>query len=312
MRILFAGTPSIAAPLLEALILAKYEVVALLCNPDAIAGRKSMLIAPPTKEIALKYSIPVLQPPKLTTDVELEIQALKCDLLICFAYGKIFKESFLNIFPLGGINIHPSLLPKYRGPTPIQAALLAGDRESGITIQYLGLRMDAGDILLQKPFIINPLQNSTELILMIASLAAEMVLDLLPAVVSEDLVRIKQEESLATYCKLIKPKDGRIHFQHDDATTIQRKVQAYSYEPGAYCYWQGMRLLLTQVQAELDDNQRDGDFGKVLSYDKKVGLMIQVIGGKIAVLELQLAGKKRMSIDAFLNGNRQILGQVLD
>ncbi|NIZ47528.1 methionyl-tRNA formyltransferase [Entomospira nematocerorum] len=309
MRILFAGNPAIAVPALQILIESGYEVVAVLVNPDVASGRSKKLVSSPVKELAKKVGIPVIDPMKLTSAVEEEIANLQCDILVCFAYGKIFKESFLSLFPLGGINIHPSLLPKYRGPTPIQAALLHGEKYSGITVQRLAKAMDAGDILVQERFDLTLFMHASAVEEYVAARAGDLLLQSLHLLLKNPSVGTQQIHEEASYCGLMSQNIGRIDLNIEPIASIYHKIRAYSYEPGAYVLWGDKRLFISL--ATYDENVTGVQVGTVVQYDKKRGLQVQVLDGTLWLREVQLQGKKRMDIASFFNGNRAIIGEIL-
>lgn len=309
MKILFAGNPEIAVPTLKALLVSKHSVVGVLTNPDVFRGGSQTSRSSPVKSVALSNNIMVYDPLRLTPKVEEDIKSLGCDLLVCFAYGKIFKESFLSLFPMGGVNIHPSLLPKYRGPTPIQAALLSGEEKTGITIQRMVLKMDAGNIVLQKEFSLKSFLHASSVVDYVAhqsSLMIESALDLLEDSSFQDT---KQDESLASYCYLLDANSGRIYLDQDHGDQVLKKIRAYTYTPGAYLLYNDKKLII--CQATFEYSQVNHPIGKVISFDRCKGLQIQVKEGFLWVLELQLQGKKRMNVINFYNGNRNIVGIIL-
>ncbi|NIZ19463.1 methionyl-tRNA formyltransferase [Entomospira culicis] len=310
MRILFAGTPEIALPTLERLLTLKgAEVVGVLTNPDAPVGRSKEPQPTPIKRYALQKNIPVYTPQRLDGAFEEQIEALRCDLLVCFAYGKIFKATFLALFAQGGINIHPSLLPKYRGPTPIQAALLAGDSESGITIQRLGLRMDAGDILGVKHVSLSDFPHADAVQAYVAREAAELLSDIFPALVDGSIKARVQEEAQATYCAMLQPSVGKIDFSSESGLAIVHKIRAYTYYPGAFCLWQDKKLFL--YQATFTQDISPGTVGEVVAFEKNKGLGIALSDGMLWVTLLKLQGKREMDSASFFHGNRAIIGQIL-
>jgi methionyl-tRNA formyltransferase len=309
LRIVFAGNPVIALPSLQALLGYDCQIVGVLTNPDAASGRSKQLIPSEVKSFAMDTSLPVYSPVRLDLEFEQQIAALQCDLLVCFAYGKIFKKSFLSLFRLGGVNIHPSLLPKYRGPTPIQAALLAGDTISGITLQRLAMRMDAGDILGVREFSLTEFCSASEVEQYVASAAPELLLSVLPKLEQGSLEGLQQDESLASYCHFMTPTVGKIDFSQEGARAIFHKIRAYSDEPRAFCFWQEKKLFfyLASWQAERHGEQ----VGKVLALDKNKGLQIATCEGVLWVKEVQLQGKKRMDAVSFSHGYQAIVGTVL-
>ena len=199
MKILFAGTPAIAVPVLKVLS-DNHQVSGVLTNPDRPAGRKNVLTPSPVKVCALERAIPVFQPEKLDTAFISFLKDEGFDTLITFAFGKIFKKEFLDIFTNGAFNIHPSLLPRWRGPAPINAAILAGDTVTGITIQKMGLKMDTGDIALQIPFPLEGNETAPELTEFVSLKSAELMPGFIKALEADSLNYTPQNEAKATYC----------------------------------------------------------------------------------------------------------------
>ncbi len=198
MRILFAGTPDIGVPSLEFLA-REFEICGVLTNPDSRQGRKKVLIPSPVKETALELNIPVFQPEKLDEDFCEIIKSLKPDLLVCIAFGKIFRKSFLEIFPMGGINLHPSLLPIYRGPSPLSEAIKNGDKITGITVQRLAKKMDSGNILLQEELKLEDTETTESLTNRVAILGAPLVLKVVKELSDNKTTEYEQDHSKATF-----------------------------------------------------------------------------------------------------------------
>ena len=209
MRILFAGSPEIAVPSLEALS-KNYDIAGVLTNPDSSSGRGKKLSATPVKERAVELGLPLFQPASLDSVFLKEVVSCEPDLLVSVAFGQIFKKDFLELFPAGGINLHPSLLPLYRGPSPLTAAILGGDEKTGITVQKLALKMDAGDILLQREFFLTGNETTGSLIDYVAPIGAEMLIESVRALEEGAVKPINQDELRATYCSIVKKEDGLI------------------------------------------------------------------------------------------------------
>ncbi len=304
MTILFAGTPDIAVPCLTAL--AARHRVEVLTNPDAPSGRGSGLNPPPVKTRALELGLPVHQPAKLDAGARAPLEG-RFDLLVSFAYGRIFGPLFLGLFPRGGLNVHPSLLPRWRGPSPLSAAILARDPVTGISVQKLALTMDAGDVVVssQKPL------EGTETTGSLTVWAAETA----PALLLEAVDRIErggaavaQDEALATYCHLLAKEEGRLDWSLG-AAELDARVRAYDPWPGAYTEWNGQRLTLKQSSVAAVSGS--GLSGTVVSVDKSNGILVQTGSGLLAVRELQLPGRKSLDFRSFLNGNPALVGSRL-
>ena len=309
MKILFAGTPAIAVPTLKALA-DTHQVFGVLTNPDRPAGRKNLLTPSPVKVCALECAIPVFQPENMDAEF---IQFLKdegFDTLITFAFGKIFKKDFLDIFSNGAFNIHPSLLPRWRGPAPINAAILAGDTVTGITIQRMALKMDTGDIALQIPFPLEGTETAPALTEFVALKSAVLIPGFIKALEADSLNYTQQNESKATYCPMMKKEDGIIDWQ-ESATTIERKIRAYQPWPGCYTTMAGKTIAITQASLYTGEEFRSGKLGTVLGVDKRQGIVVATGQGCLAIQYLKPQSKNEMDAKSFLNGARNVIGTVL-
>lgn len=309
MRIIFAGTPEIAVPSLE--ILAKnFEVCGVLTNPDRPKGRKKKLIPSPVKEKALELGLTVYQPEKLTKAFREEIEALKPDLLVSVAYGKIFREKFLGAFPRGGLNLHPSLLPLYRGASPLMAAILGGDDESGITVQRLAPEMDSGNILVQRSFPMNHTETTLSLTKAVSVTGAEYLLEAVTMIDQGKDEDFAQDHDKATYCTLVQKEDGLINWE-EKAELILRKIRAYNPWPLAHTSFEEKGLNILQASLWTGECSVTGKPGSVLEMNKKEGILIQTGEGIIAVTELQLQSKKVLDHKSFINGVKNFIGAEL-
>lgn len=309
MRIIFAGTPEIAVPSLE--ILSKhFEICGVLTNPDRPKGRKKKLIASPVKEKALELGLTVYQPEKLNKACREEIEALKPDLLVCIAYGKIFGPRFLGVFPKGGINLHPSLLPEYRGPSPLSAAILGGNSESGISVQRLGLEMDSGNIIIQRKFTLDQSETTESLTQEVSQTGAEYVLEAVKLINEGKDEDWPQDHEKATYCSLVKKEDGILNWE-DSSEKILRVVRAYNPWPLAQTVFEDKSLNI--IEAKICEEAAPGDEkpGTVLSLNKKNGIIIKTGDGSIAVTKLQLQSKKALDYKSFINGVKNFIGATL-
>jgi methionyl-tRNA formyltransferase len=335
MRIIFAGSPAIAVPSLERLykmyLDGKIELTGILTNADAPKGRKG---TPEPTEIALAAeefssmlkdtSLPlpvVFKPEKLDAAFRESVSALKPDLLVSFAYGKIFGPKFLELFPLGGINIHPSILPKYRGPSPITAAILHREGETGITIQKLAKEMDAGDILLQEKFSLQGTETTDSLSDDVALKSAVLLEQIIEKfLVKNPLEEIPhgnpQDHTKAVYCKLIERDDGIISWDNS-ALQIDAQIRAFNPWPLARTKHEEKALYILEAKPLLRYPETDtaanasSANGTVLGIDKDAGILVKTNDGILAVTRLQYAGKKVLDWRSFLNGARNFVGSVL-
>lgn len=313
MRILFAGSPGIAVPALEALagMGGGFAVAGLLTNPDSPRGRSGK---PEPTECAAAASrlfgdsVPVIKPEKLNGDARAQTEALKADLLVSFAYGTIFGPKFLGLFPMGGINIHPSLLPQYRGPTPIPAAILSRDALTGITIQQLAAEMDSGGILAQEKVPLGGRETTASLSAVMAEKAAELLPQALRGIAGGTLRAVPQDHNSATYCTLIKKEDGLIDWRLS-AAEIDAQVRAYN--PWPHSFTMHGELQLSILKAGAVEGGGSDSPGRVLGKDSNKGILIQTGEGILAVGELQYRSKKALDWKAFLNGARNFTGTQL-
>jgi methionyl-tRNA formyltransferase len=328
MRIIFAGSPAIAVPALEAAAAlaanspADFSLAGVLTNPDSPKGRGGKsgptdigaAAARLSAEFAAqgKPSPAVLAPEKLDTAARERIAALKPDLLVSFAYGRIFGPKFLALFPLGGINIHPSLLPAYRGPTPIPQAILNRDAQTGITIQRLALEMDCGGILLQESVPLNGRETTASLSELMAQKAALMLPEALRGLAAGTLREEPQNHALASYCSLIAKEDGLIDW-NKSAAEIDARIRAFTPWPLCWTTHKGEQLFILQAEPFADAAVRDSrDPGRVLDIDKQRGILVQTGKGILAITALQYRAKKALEWRAFLNGARNFTDSVLN
>lgn len=303
MRIVFMGTPDFSAEVLSALA-AKYRVTAAVTGPDKPVGRGYALKAPPLKERALSLGIPVLQYDKVSREGLAEIAALKPDLGVTAAFGQILSEEFLSLFPLGVINVHASLLPLYRGASPIQWAVLNGDEYTGITVMKTVKAVDSGDILLQKKIRIGERETAGELFNRLAALGGEALVEAVGRIADGSAVYTPQNESRATHCGMIKKEDGRIDFRRS-ARELDCFVRGMTPWPSAYTTLGGRRIKVFAVYAA----QGAGAPGEVTAADSRRGLVVACGDGAVRLAEVQPDGKQRMSDTDFLRGNAIKVGE---
>ena len=326
MRLIFAGTPEFAVPPLQRLLDAAaggtdtdIETVAVLTAPDRAVGRSGRPVPPPVKETAEAAGIPVLQPETIGRSFSRQVASLRPDLLVAVAYGKIFRPYFLEVFPQGGINLHPSLLPKWRGPSPIPAAILAGDATTGVTVQRLAEEMDAGDVLLQRQVSLDTSQTTASLSGQLAEVGAQMLLEVVGQLGRGVAQAISQDHAQATYCHLIAKEDGRIDWSRP-AAEIERAVRAYQPWPHAYTTLAGRQMIVDQAAVvEVAENEGADPArsapapqpGSVASVDKRRGILVHTGAGRLLIKRVQLQGKRPMDAAAFANGFPQLAESVL-
>ncbi|MBN2553165.1 MAG: methionyl-tRNA formyltransferase [Spirochaetales bacterium] len=313
MRIVFAGSPGFAVPSLAALH-ENFPIQAVLTNPDRPAGRGKQPEPTAVKNAASALDLPVLQPGVFDPPFLEKVRSLGAGLLVVVAFGRIFRKEFLDLFPLGGVNLHASLLPRYRGPSPITAAILNGDRETGVTVQKLALKMDAGDILGVRSLPLSGRETAGSLSRTLAGMGAELLVSALRGLEQGRIEGIRQEESRATYCSLVNKDDGRIDWSAD-AGLIERMIRAYDPWPRAFTTWGGRRLniLAGGVYPEAGEatGTAGGKPGLVLAVDNRYGILVNAGRGVLFVSSLQLQSKKPLDWRSFLNGQKDFIGALL-
>lgn len=299
LRVLFMGTPAFAAASLKRLLeLPEIDVVGVFCQPDKPAGRKLILQSPPTKVLAQEHGISVYQPVKLRTEEAFSlISELKPDLIVTAAYGKILPENILHIPPLGCLNVHASLLPKYRGSAPIQWAILQGESQTGITLMKMDVGMDTGDIILQEPWDIGIETTTPELMTELAQVGATLLADNLMAYAEQKLPLFPQDDTLATYSPPIKKEQGLIDWQQS-AWQIYNQIRALAQWPGAYTYFEGKRYKLHKARCfsseELNFAGMTQEPGRVVSNGKDA-FLVATGEGYLEILQIQLPSGKTLA-----------------
>jgi len=306
-KIIFMGTPQFSVPILSGLI-DNYDVVAVVTQPDKKVGRKQKIVPSPIKELALENKIKVLQPERVKSNTAFieRIKDLSPDLIVVAAYGFILPQELLEIPKYAVINVHASLLPKYRGPSPIQTVILNGDNQTGVTIMLVNAKMDEGDILSQQQADIADNETFVSLHDKLSILGAHLLIDTLPKYLNKEISPQKQDDKKATYCKLITKEDGRIDWSQP-AQKIERQVRALNPWPGTWTEWDGRILKISAVM--LNPVEVSAEIGEVFKYDNK---LVVICGkGALQIEKLQLEGKNSMTAKEFLNGYPSIIKQIL-
>ncbi|WP_334332974.1 methionyl-tRNA formyltransferase [Companilactobacillus sp. HBUAS59544] len=299
-RVIFLGTPEFSATVLRGLLKANYDVVAVVTQPDKPVGRKQKLQKSPVKLVAEAENIKVYQPAKLPKSPEMEeLKALNADLLITAAYGQFLPTSFLNSAKVAAINVHGSLLPKYRGGAPIQWSLLNGDKETGITIMYMVKGMDAGDIISQKKLPIAENDDNGSLFDKMAIVGRDLLLDTIPKILSGDIHPIKQDPDKVVFSPNISKEQEHIDFSKS-AEEIFNQIRALSPDPGAWVMLNNQRTKLYQTQVEQINS--DQPVGSIYDLGKKRLVIVAGDGQGVAIKKIQPAGKKIMDIANYMNG----------
>ena len=303
MRLVFMGTPDFAEKILEALLAAGHEVACVVTQADKPVGRKAILTAPPVKELALSRGIPVLQPSRMKDpDFLKELAVCGAEAFIVAAFGRILPKEILELPPKGCLNVHASLLPKYRGAAPIQWAILDGEEKTGVTIMQMDEGLDTGDMLAKAEVPIGPEETGGSLFDKLAKTGGELLCEVLDRAEKEALTGEAQpEESPTAYARMIKKEDGRVDWSRP-AEEIERKIRGLDPWPSAWTILEGRQLKIWKAEVAGEED-REGEAGSVLLSDD--GKWIVKTGdGALRLLEIQWEGKKRMGAAEFLRGHR--------
>lgn len=305
------GTPTFAIPTLEALHNKGHQILAVFCQPDRPAGRGRGLSFSPVKQKGLELNLPIYQPATLK-DIKIieNLSNLKPDVLVVVAYGLKLPKEILTIPKYGAVNLHPSLLPQYRGAAPINHALINGDKVTGISSILINNRMDAGDILLQEAVPIYPEENAGELEQRLALLGAELMARSLEALRAGKCDPKKQDDSLATMAPKLSPADGHIDWTRTSLEIFNR-IRGVTPKPGAFTMFNGKRLEIVKANIECEMPNTEKKPGQVVSVESKTGPIIKTGDGLIALLKVKPQGKREMSGEEFIRGYRPRPGEVL-
>lgn len=310
LKIAFFGTPEFAAIILEKLVNSPHKPSLVITQPNKPVGRKQILTPPPVKLLAQQHNIPVFQPEKLDRDAKYQILNTKYDLGIVAAYGQIIPKRILEIPKYGTLNVHPSLLPRWRGPSPIQYAILNGDEKTGVTIMLMDEEIDHGPILKNKKLKIkNKKLTAYELTNELAKIGGSLLIETIPEWIDGKLKPIEQDHSKATYSKKIKKEDGNIDWSKS-AEEIERHIRAFAPWPGSFTFLNGKKLQITSGRVYNSTTKPKGDeLGSVLRNGN--GIIVQTGLGVLAIEKLQIEGKNETSSKEFLNGHQAIIGSRL-
>ncbi len=313
MKIIFMGTPDFARTALEKIIEAGHEVTLVVTQPDKPKGRSGELQVSDVKACALEHGIPVFQPVRIKLPENVaELKKYEADIYVVAAFGQILSQEILDIPKFGCVNIHASLLPKYRGAAPIQQAILDGEEKTGVTIMQMAAGMDTGDILIQREIPIEHNETGGGLFDKLSILGGELIVDALPMIERGELTPVPQDEAKATKCGKLSKDMGKIDF-YKDADTIRNLVRGLNPWPSAFTSLNGKMLKIWKAEVEEDssDNQaKDAEIGAIVHVEKD-SFSVKTGKGYLKVEELQLEGKKRMMVKDFLLGYKLETGMKL-
>jgi methionyl-tRNA formyltransferase len=322
MKVIFMGTPDFAACTLEKIIQSGHEVIGVVTQPDKQKGRGQAMSFPPVKELALKYGLTIYQPNKVKEAEFLQtMQDLAPEVIIVAAFGQLLPKALLDIPPYGCINVHASLLPKYRGAAPIQYSILEGEKETGITIMYMDVGLDTGDMILQAKTPITPEETGGSLHDKLAVIGADLLIEALKKIQDGTAVREPQDNEKATHVRMLDKEMGKLDFNHP-AVKLERLIRGLNPWPSAYTFLDGKTLKLWQaaveqvLPTEISANPLEtagtasANPGEVIEI-RKDSFVVMTGEGTLVIKELQLEGKKRMSVDAFLRGYSLPVGTKL-
>ena len=309
MKIVFMGTPEFSVPILKMLI-KNYNVVGVVTQPDREVGRKKVLTPSPIKQTAMEFNIPVITPEKLRIEYE-KVLAFKPDIIVTCAYGQILPNEILNYPKYGCINVHASLLPKYRGGAPIQRAIMNGEVKTGITIMYMNEGMDTGDMIEKKELIIENHDNYDEVSKKLSVIGTDLLEDVLPKVIKGKIKRTIQDNEDATYAPIIKREDEKLDF-NKTTFEIYNHIRALSTTPGAYAILDNkvVKIYSSRMSDHIHPNKKNGEIVKI--YDDGIG--ISTSDSEIVITDIKIEGKNKMSVKQYLNGKNadELLGKIFE
>lgn len=300
LKVVFMGTPDFSVPVLKMLI-DNTNVIGVVTQPDKPVGRNGKISITPVKEVALKHNIRLFQPNKIREEYE-EILNLNPDIIITCAYGQIIPKAILDYPRLGCVNVHASLLPYHRGGAPIHRAIIEGDKQSGVTIMYMDVNMDSGDIISQEKVDILDTDTAESLFDKLSNLGSKLLLDTLPSIIDGTNNRIKQDETKATYSYNIKPEDEIIDFSKT-RREVFNQIRGLNSWPVAYTYLDGKRLKVWA--SKIGSDAISTECGIIINIYKD-GIGVQVSDGEIILTEIQPESKKKMDASAYINGHKNI------
>jgi methionyl-tRNA formyltransferase len=309
VRTIFMGTPQFAVTILESLLQSSCQVLAVYTQSDKPAGRGRPVVFPPVKKLALERQIPVIQPETFkSSEVVEKLASFQPELIIVAAFGAILPPEVLSLTRFACLNVHPSLLPRHRGPSPVANTILCGDALTGVTIMLMDTGMDTGPILAQEKMGVSSMNTTGSLSSKLAAMGAKLLLETLPKWLGGELRTQAQDESQASYSRLITSKDAEIDWNLS-AVELWRRVKAYNPWPSCYTWCQGKRLKIHK--AVPCGGLAEGDVGEVVTLAESPGVGVVTGDGIMGLCQVQLEGKREMSVDDFVRGKRDFIGCVL-
>jgi methionyl-tRNA formyltransferase len=307
MRLIFLGTPAFAVPTLERVVEAGHQVLTVVTQPDRPRGRGQHAAPPPVKDAAMRLGLPVYQPERVRRPEAVEsLRAMPVDAMVVVGYGQIIPQSVIDLAPLGILNVHGSLLPKYRGAGPIQWAILNGETRTGVTTMRIDAGLDTGDMLLKAETEIPPDEDAIQLGRRLSVMGADLLVETLAGLAARKIVPEKQDSAQATYAPLLKKEDGLIDWSQP-AAAIHNRVRGLQPWPGAYTSWRGQTLHIWKSRIGSDAGSREAAVQPATGSGCFVSLKPLVVAcgtGSLELMEVQLEGRKRISAADFANGQR--------
>jgi len=309
MKVLFMGTPEIAAKVLEAILKSNHQVIGVVTQEDKPKGRGKEMAMPPVKELALEHGIEVFQPHILKTEESVNrLKEFDADIYVVVAYGKLLSKEILDIPRFGCVNVHASLLPKYRGSAPIQWSIIDGERVTGVTVMQMDEGMDTGDMLFKAAVEIDDKDTADSLYDKLSEAGAALIVDALDAIEKGDIHPVKQDDTQATYAKMLNKSLGHVNYAKS-ADEIERLVRGLNSWPGTYSYINGKSLKIWE--AKVLDEASNGNPGTV-AVAENGRLTVNTLDKQLEIITLQLEGKKRMDTKSFMLGYKIEKGMVLE
>lgn len=310
MKVIFFGTPEYAVPVLQQLINSHHQVTAVVSQPDKAKGRSNKIVPTPIKALAMQYDIPVFQYEKIRKDDVSEMLSIDADVIVTCAYGQIIGSNVLFAKKFGVINLHGSILPKYRGSSPIQWALINNEKETGVTVLRSDVGMDDGEVMMTRKIAIADDDNAITLFDKLSKLSADVAVEALDILESGKANFVKQDESLATACKMLKPEMGDLDF-NNSSLNIVGLIKGLASWPNAHITIDGVYFKLYNARVYGDSIDSSAKPGQVLIANNKEGLIIRTGDGAVEITELLPINSKKMSAKSYLNGKKINIGSIV-